>query len=182
MQVALADGVGNEGQPSVRKLCLGELLGLQGRVNTGRIVFLAPAAVIAACSAVIPVVAAGTVAVVAGILRAALGVVWLIAALIIIGILHGLVRRRCGIRILLAPGRFRWRLRLILPLRFRGRLRRLLGRVGIFCSFGGFRGLGVPLSGTLSAGIAGALQGFRPELLRLGVDWVVRPCPPGGDQ
>ncbi len=75
MQVALADGVGNEGQPSVRKLCLGELLGLQGRVNAGRIVFLAAAAVIAAVSAVVPIVAAGAAAVVAGILRTTLVVV-----------------------------------------------------------------------------------------------------------
>ena len=75
MQVALADRVGNEGELSVRKLRLGKLLGLQGRVNTGRIVFLAAAAVIAAVSAVVPIVAAGAAAVVAGILRTTLVVV-----------------------------------------------------------------------------------------------------------
>ena len=173
MQVPFAYGISHKGQLPVWQLRLGKLLGFQGRINAGRIIFLTAAAVVAAAAAVVPVVSAGAITMVTGILG---------AALVLAGVLHGLIRGSCGVLFVLALCWVRRRLGLVRLVRVRRLLRRVLGRIGILHALAGRCRLSILFSGVLSAGTAGALQRFRLKLLRLTADGIVRPCPPGGNQ
>lgn len=68
MQIALTQGIGHKGQLAVGQLCLGKLLGFQCRINAGGIILLTAAAVV-------PVVSAGAITMVTGILGAAFVIV-----------------------------------------------------------------------------------------------------------
>lgn len=75
MQIALTQGIGHKGQLAVGQLCLGKLLGFQCRINAGGIILLTAAAVVTSAAAVVPVVSAGAIAMVTGILGAAFVIV-----------------------------------------------------------------------------------------------------------
>ena len=75
MQIALTQGIGHKGQLAVGQLCLGKLLGFQCRINAGGIILLTAAAVVTAAAAVVPVVSAGAITMVTGILGAAFVIV-----------------------------------------------------------------------------------------------------------
>ena len=75
MQIALTQGIGHKGQFPVGQLCLGELLGFQCRINAGGIILLTAAAVVTSAAAVVPVVSAGAITMVTGILGAAFVIV-----------------------------------------------------------------------------------------------------------
>ena len=91
MQVPFAYGISHKGQLPVWQLRLGKLLGFQGRINAGRIIFLTAAAVVAAAAAVVPVVSSGSTAMIARILGTTLVVIRAGAALIFVWFLHGLI-------------------------------------------------------------------------------------------
>ena len=182
MQVPFAYGISHKGQLPVWQLRLGKLLGFQGRINAGRIIFLTAAAVVAAAAAVVPVVSAGAITMVTGILGAALVVIRIGATLVLAGVLHGIICGSCGVLFVLALCWVRRRLGLVRLVRVRRLLRRVLGRIGILHALAGRCRLSILFSGVLSAGTAGALQRFRLKLLRLTADGIVRPCPPGGNQ
>ena len=75
MQITFTQGIGHKGQLAVGQLCLGKLLSFQSRINAGRIVFFTAAAVVTAAAAVVPVVSAGAITMVTGILGAAFVIV-----------------------------------------------------------------------------------------------------------
>ena len=75
MQIALTQGIGHKGQLAVGQFCLGKLLGFQCRINAGGIILLTAAAVVTAAAAVVPVVSAGAITMVTGILGAAFVIV-----------------------------------------------------------------------------------------------------------
>ena len=75
MQIALTQGIGHKGQFPVGQLCLGKLLGFQRRINAGGIILLTAAAVVTSAAAVVPVVSAGAITMVTGILGAAFVIV-----------------------------------------------------------------------------------------------------------
>ena len=182
MQVPFAYGISHKGQLPVWQLRLGKLLGFQGRINAGRIIFLTAAAVVAAAAAVVPVISSGSSAMIAGIFGTALVVIRIGATLVLAGVLHGLIRGSCGSLFVFALCWARRRLGLVRLVRVRRLLRRVLVRIGILHALAGRCRLSILFSGVLSAGTAGALQRFRLKLLRLTADGIVRPCPPGGDQ
>ena len=75
MQIALTQGIGHKGQFPVGQLCLGELLGFQRRINAGGIILITAAAVVTSAAAVVPVVSAGAITMVTGILGTAFVIV-----------------------------------------------------------------------------------------------------------
>ena len=75
MQIALTQGIGHKGQLAVGQLCLGKLLGFQCRINAGGIILLTAAAVVTSAAAVVPIVSAGAITMVTGILGAAFVIV-----------------------------------------------------------------------------------------------------------
>ena len=75
MQIALTQGIGHKGQLAVGQLRLGKLLGFQCRINAGGIILLTAAAVVTSAAAVVPVVSAGAITMVTGILGAAFVIV-----------------------------------------------------------------------------------------------------------